>query len=108
MAGIGYVYRFDHNEKSETLLKSLVTPDDPETSIKQLQKYEIFLDVREPHFIWYSDSIENLPAPWFYFWTCHVSVDSVDLHKVGLFDKKYDGCWDLKTMISDSGFMKVV
>jgi len=101
-AAIGYVYGFDHNEASEDLLIKLVEPADPVASLKRLAQYEIFHDVREDHYIKHHNKIENLPAPWFYFWTCHLSVATKELLEVGLFDESYDGRWGVED--NDLGF----
>lgn len=101
-AAIGYVYGFDHNEESEDLLVKFIVLSDPEISIKQLSSNKAYHDVREPHYIKYGDKIENLPAAWFYFWTCHVSVDMKDLMEAGLFDESYDGRWGMEDQ--DLGF----
>lgn len=102
VSAIGYVYGFDHNEESEELLMRLVSPADPTNSIKRLSHYEVFRDVREPHYIKYKDKLEDLQAPWYYFWTCHLSIARKDLFQVGLFDEKYDGRWGVED--NDLGF----
>lgn len=99
---IGYVFGFDHDEDSEDLLMELVTPTDPESSIEKLSQHKVFHDVREPHYKKYNDKIENLPAPWFYFWTCHLSVPMKDILAVGMFDENYDGRWGVED--NDLGF----
>jgi glycosyltransferase involved in cell wall biosynthesis len=95
-AAIGYVYGFDHDKNSEDLLKQLVVTSDPKVSIDNLSKHSVFHDVREPHYVRYNDRIENLPAPWFYFWTCHLSIDMDDLFVSGFFDETYDGRWGVE------------
>lgn len=102
VAVIGYVYGFDHNEASEDLLKKLVEPADPASSIKRLAEHAVFHDVRESHYVKYRDRIDTLPAPWYYFWTCHLSVARKDLIRVGLFDQNYDGRWGVED--NDLGF----
>ncbi|MDN5214974.1 glycosyltransferase [Fulvivirgaceae bacterium BMA12] len=95
-SAIGYVYGFDHHQKSNTLLKDLIVPSDPVYSIRQLEKSPQFRDVRDKHYRKYNYKIENLPAPWYYFWTCHVSVSTEDIVKIGLFDEAYDGRWGVE------------
>lgn len=92
-AAIGYVYGFDHNEKSEEVLKKLVVLGDPDGSIQRLADYPVYLDVRDQHYVRYNDKIDDLPAPWYYFWTCHVSVPREELINIGLFDESFDGRW---------------
>jgi glycosyltransferase involved in cell wall biosynthesis len=102
VSAIGYVYGFDHNEESEDKLKQLVLPTDAAASITRLAKFPVFHDVREEHYIKYDDKIETLPAPWFYFWTCHLSIAKKDLDNVGVFDEGYDGRWGVED--NDLGF----
>jgi glycosyltransferase involved in cell wall biosynthesis len=101
-AAIGYVLGFDHEEKYEESLLKLIVPAEPEISIKRLSADKAYSDIREPHYQKYQDKIHNLPAAWFYFWTCHVSVDVRDLKTVGLFDENYDGRWGMEDQ--DLGF----
>ncbi|MBD0258213.1 MAG: glycosyltransferase [Cytophagales bacterium] len=93
---IGYVYGFDHDQASEELLLKLIVPANPQRSIERLSQYPVFSDVREKHYARYADKIEDLPAPWFYFWTCHLSVPAEQLHRAGLFDEAYDGRWGVE------------
>ncbi|MBD0254140.1 MAG: glycosyltransferase [Cytophagales bacterium] len=93
---LGYVYGFDHNEESEDLLKKLVVPSDARLSVERLSEHPVFHDVREAHYVKYKDELETLPAPWFYFWTCHLSVTAKELFLAGLFDEKYDGRWGVE------------
>lgn len=90
---IGYVYGFDHDEASEEHLKQLIIPDDPVASIEKLKQHKSFLDIREDHYLKYNNDIEALQAPWFYFWTCHLSVPTQEVAAVGMFDEKFDGRW---------------
>jgi glycosyltransferase involved in cell wall biosynthesis len=92
-AAIGYVYGFDNNKESEEFLKELVVITNPAESIKRLSQYPVYLDVRDVHYTKYEDKLENLPAPWYYFWTCHVSVPREHLLNIGLFDENFDGRW---------------
>lgn len=102
VAPIGYVYGFDHGMNLEDLLITMVNPKDPETSIRNIAQYESFHDVRESHYAVYDDQIDRLPAPWLYFWTCHLSVKTIELIKIGLFDERYDGRWGVED--NDLGF----
>ena len=96
VSAIGYVYGFDRTKESEEMLRELVDPYEPCQSINKLAEYEIFWDVRDAHYVTYSDRIHELPAPWYYFWTCHLSVARTDLMAVGLFDEGYDGRWGIE------------
>lgn len=101
-AAIGYVYGFDHDEMSDELLRRLIDSDNIPDSIHRLQLNETYLDAREISYNKYHDNISNLPAPWFYFWTCHLSVGTEQLKKAGLFDENYDGRWGVED--NDLGF----
>lgn len=90
---IGYVYGFDQGDGMITVLKKLIIPEDPAASIRFLSKDRMFYDVRDNHYVTYQDNIHDLPAPWFYFWTCHLSASRKQLLSVGLFDEQYDGKW---------------
>lgn len=95
-AAVGYVYAIDHNDESEEMLKSLIVPSDPVNSILRLEKMHSYKDIREQLYAKYHYKIEDLPAPWFYFWTCHVSAPTRDLIKIGLFDENFDGRWGVE------------
>jgi len=99
---IGYVYGFDQGDGLFSNLKRLVVPDQPQESIRRISKDKLFYDVREYHYTTYEDRIHDLPAPWLYFWTCHVSIRKEDLLIVGLFDTIYDGRWGCED--NDLGF----
>lgn len=92
-SAIGYVYGFEHNEGSDDLLMHLIDPAYPSQSVARVATYPQFQDVREGQYQKHKDQIETLPAPWYYFWTCHVSVGTADLWQAGLFDESYDGRW---------------
>jgi len=102
VSAIGYVYGFDQVPESERLLKELVDPENPFDSVRKLAMNHIFADVREPHYAVHRYKIETLPAPWVFFWTCHVSARRSDLIKIGLFDENYDGRWGMEDF--DLGF----
>lgn len=101
-AAIGYVYGFDQIPESEKLLKELVVPEDPFGSVRKLAVFDRFADVREPHYATHQYKIESLPAPWVFFWTCHVSARRSDLLRLGMFDEHYDGRWGMEDF--DLGF----
>jgi glycosyltransferase involved in cell wall biosynthesis len=92
-AAAGLIYGFDHNDRSEELIRELVEPTDAKASLERLYAYQDFHDVRAAHFEKYNYAIEDLPAPWYYFWTGHVSIAADDIGEVGLFDENYDCRW---------------
>lgn len=107
-AAIGYVYGFENGPGSEDKLIKMIAPEDPVESIRRLSRNPLFFDVREEQYKRHNDKLEELPAPWYYFWTCHVSVLRLDLVNVGLFDENYDGRWgaednDLGFRLQESG-----
>lgn len=99
---IGYVYGFEEGQKHINQLHVLIDPSAPSKSILEVSQFERFQDVRMPQYKKYNCQIENLPAPWLYFWTCHVSIKRSDLLKVQLFDANYDGRWGVED--NDLGF----
>jgi glycosyltransferase involved in cell wall biosynthesis len=92
-AAIGYLFGFDRTPESVVEMKKLVDPADPAGSIRRLAGNEMFFDVREGQYTPYQDRIHELPAPWYFFWTGHLSVGTMALLEVGLFDEQYDGKW---------------
>jgi GT2 family glycosyltransferase len=101
-AAIGYVYGFDHDELSDDYLRNLINTENVDESIKTLHLNKVYHDAREISYLKYRDKLENLPAPWFYFWTCHLSVSTEQLKEAGLFDENYDGRWGVED--NDLGF----
>src|SRR5580700_1987904 len=89
IAVVGYVYGFERTKDSEKKLMELIDPANAAEAIVKVSKEEIYFDIRDEHYIRYNDQIQDLPAPWYYFWTCHVSVPRAELIAAGLFDSKY-------------------
>jgi glycosyltransferase involved in cell wall biosynthesis len=102
VAALGYIYGFDHDGEAETKLRTMINPDDPAGSIRQISKHEPYFDLRDQHYTRYNDQIHLLPAPWIYFWTGHASVRRAHLLEVGMFDEQYDGRWGVED--NDLGF----
>ena len=48
-----------------------------------------WLDVREESFRHHGDRLDDLPAPWLYFWTGNVSAPTEAIRSVGGFDERY-------------------
>lgn len=97
-AAIGYVYGFDHDEESEQELCRLIDPHDVDSTIEQFLGADKYLDVRERQYRKYGDRIDSLPAPWFFFWTCHVSVATETMMEIGFFDEAYDTRWGVEDL----------
>ncbi len=94
---LGYVYCYDQGNENEDILLKLIAPNSPDKSIRYFNSTATFLDLREEYYIKYKDNINDLPAPWAYFWTCNVSVSRNFLIKeVGMFDPKFDGRWGIE------------
>jgi glycosyltransferase involved in cell wall biosynthesis len=104
-AAIGYVYGFDENAELSKVLVDLIDPEDATKSIRVISKEKELNDVREEHYRFYNDNISDLPAPWLWFWTCHVSASRKNLYKVNLFDEAYDKRWGVED--NDLGFRLV-
>ena len=99
---IGYVYGFFAPiEVEEEMIKVLVT-DDPAESFRRMAEDEMFQDIRDQHYPKYNDQLQDLPAPWFYYWSCHISAQRSDLIAVGMFDESYNGRWGVED--NDLGF----
>lgn len=95
-AVVGYVYGFDRTQESVKMMKRLVKPEDIASTIYILSQQEVFHDVREEHYAIYTNGIHDLPAPWYYYWTCHVSAIRSELIEAGMFDDKFDGRWGIE------------
>lgn len=100
-AAIGYVYGFEENDHLTNCLSQVINVESPTESIRKLAGMEMY-DVREQHYQFYSDNISDLPAPWLWFWTCHVSVSRHNLIKINYFDEAYDQRWGVED--NDLGF----
>jgi len=101
-AAIGYVFGFERTEEAQERLRGLIVPEKPSESFRRVAADPSFSDIRDDHYLVYQDRLDQLPAPWFYFWTCHVSASKEDIIHVGLFDERYDGRWGVED--NDLGF----
>lgn len=93
LAVIGYAYGFEEFNELDRTLVELVNTTEPDETIAHLRSNSQFWDLRETNYRRHYDRLEDLPAPWVYFWTCNVSVKRQDLVKVGLFDLNFDLTW---------------
>lgn len=93
LAVIGYAYGFEEFNELDQSLVMLANTLSPDATIAQLGDNSRFFDMREANYRRHCDRLEDLPAPWVYFWTCNVSVKRRDLIKVGLFDLNFDLTW---------------
>ena len=102
IAALGYVYGFDQNGSSEEDIRNMMIVDDPAGTIERLKAAQVGLDIREKYYKKYNDRVEDLPAGWALFWTCHVSVCKKELVEIGLFDEGYNERWGCED--NDLGF----
>ncbi len=93
LAVIGYAYGFEEFNALDHTLTELVNTTDPDDTIAQFRSNKHFWDLREANYRHCNDQLEDLPAPWVFFWTCNVSVKRNDLTRVGLFDLNFDLTW---------------
>lgn len=101
-AVVGYVYGFEEDNDNKIKLEKNIDPLDVDGSIRRLSKECLYGDLREAHYQRYNDRIDTLPAPWLYFWTCHVSALTEDLKRIKMFDPRFDGRWGVED--NDLGF----
>ncbi|REK69099.1 glycosyltransferase [Paenibacillus paeoniae] len=87
-AVVGYVYGFDVFESNEDEIKKVVENNTFENAIDILGEKGIG-DVREKFYKEFSDDIDQMPAPFVLFWTCHVSMSRKALIDVGMFDESF-------------------
>lgn len=66
-AAIGYILGFDEKYESVANLGRLFDLSNLDMSIENIYTAKHLLDARESHYQKYSDKIEDLPAPWYYF-----------------------------------------
>jgi glycosyltransferase involved in cell wall biosynthesis len=93
VAIIGYVYGFDQEGADSDTLEALINVESAAQTIRQFKQGDLITDVRDPFYRKYNDRIEDMPAPWVYFWTCNVSARRQDLIEIGMFDENYNGNW---------------
>jgi glycosyltransferase involved in cell wall biosynthesis len=99
---IGYVYGIFAPFDVEKKMLKLIDIDDQAESFRRFSNDKTFMDYRDKHYPIYKDQLEDLPAPWFYYWSCHISANRRDLIDVGLFDENYNGRWGVED--NDLGF----
>ncbi|MEO5563382.1 MAG: glycosyltransferase [Chitinophagaceae bacterium] len=102
VAAIGYIYGLSEDEELVNKVLAEFDPENPASLIQKMIDCETFSDVRERHFYLHNYKIHDLPAPWSYFWSGHISASRDDLLKVGMFDESYDGKWGIED--NDLGF----
>lgn len=93
IALIGYVYGFDQDNAYSDHLQNLIDVTDAGKTINHFEANDLFSDIRDPYYNRYEDQLENLPAPWIFYWTCNASALRRDLLEIGMFDECFDGIW---------------
>lgn len=88
---VGKVYGFDFNNPD---LKNLNMTYSRLPNVDRLINYfdakKIYLDARDIEFSKYNYEIHELPAPWAFFWSGHVSVNKNCLPDEDLFDTNFE------------------
>jgi glycosyltransferase involved in cell wall biosynthesis len=91
ISAIGYVYGFDDRDPD---LKELVTITnkikDTDSLITYFDAKRIFLDAREREYNKYNYKIDQLPAPWVYFWSGHLSINRKYMESEIYFDTVFE------------------
>ena len=88
VAVCGYVYGFDLNSSEAEFMARLLDSHDPDASIDEIRDTGRCADSREPFYSKYGDDLDELPAPWVFYWTCNVSAPTDRLRAVGGFDEQ--------------------
>jgi glycosyltransferase involved in cell wall biosynthesis len=88
---IGYVYGFDNKDSNPDELQLLLNKGlSVDKLISHLDRERKFLDVRENEYAKYNYQIHDLPAPWAFFWTAHVSINRACLANEDAFDTIFE------------------
>lgn len=89
IAIVGYVYGFDLDEQGVKKMESVISPDNVDDILKELQKQGAY-DIRQAQYDVLGENISDWPAPFDLFWTCHVSAERKELIKAGMFDESFN------------------
>ena len=96
LAVIGYAYGLGLAEEKNEFLINMLDESNIDTSIKNIEPYDCFKDIREEKFYsLYGENLNMQPAPWILFWTCNVSVKTTILMSIGGFDESFSS-WGLE------------
>jgi glycosyltransferase involved in cell wall biosynthesis len=96
VATVGYVYGFQQENESSSTLMGMIDVLNPDLTISRFKKQNLYADIREVAYQRYNDQIEQLPAPWVFYWTCNVSVDRTTVEKIGGFDENFNLRWGVE------------
>ncbi|MDE5763880.1 MAG: glycosyltransferase [Ruminococcus sp.] len=86
---IGNVYGFSSKQDYRFSLREKIRSTGIVATLKECVSSASYIDTRIAHYDKYGGNISHLPAPWVFFWTCHVSVTAEMLKKVNGFDEMF-------------------
>ncbi len=86
---IGYVFGYDPDYYTPESIPPIVNFNDPDTTLRELERTREYPDIRTSVYLQVSDEIHRLPAPWTLFWTTNVSVERSIMLEAGCFDEEY-------------------
>lgn len=91
LAVIGYVCGFYSAEDKRRELRNKIENLSDDKILEEIKQKDnkYFIDIRENHYKKFNYNMMSMPAPWIFFWTCHVSVSKNSLLQVGLFDEYF-------------------
>jgi glycosyltransferase involved in cell wall biosynthesis len=99
VAVIGYVYGFDDYDPDLSHLQEICEDiQDVDKIIGYLETNKLYVDVREGEFSRFDGQIHQLPAPWVYFWTGHVSFNRKCLKDGVFFDVAFEPRYGFEDM----------
>jgi glycosyltransferase involved in cell wall biosynthesis len=91
IALIGYCHGYVQKETDLKQLEDIIIEiEDIDKIIYYIENNKIFLDVREKEFIRFNYAIDQLPAPWAYFWGGHLSINRNCFIKGEYFDTIFE------------------
>lgn len=86
---IGNVYGFSSKQDYRFSLREKIQSIGISSTLRECISTNSYIDTRILHYEKYGGDISALPAPWVFFWTCHVSVRTDLIRKVGGFDEAF-------------------
>lgn len=86
---IGNVYGFSTKQDYRFSLKEKIEEVGISATLSECIETSAYPDTRIPYYKKYNMDISVLPAPWVFFWTCHVSVMTSMLREVNGFDEMF-------------------
>ncbi len=86
---IGNVYGFSSKQDYRFSLRERLSEIGIGATLRECVDTGSYKDTRIPHYEKYGGDISRLPAPWVFFWTCHVAVSTEMLKKAGCFDEAF-------------------